>query len=34
MAEYLDKAGLEVALNKLKTYIDDTAESISGGEMR
>jgi len=25
MAEYLDKAGLEVALNKLKAYIDNIA---------
>jgi len=31
MAEYLDKAGLEVVLNKLKTYVNDKAESASGG---
>lgn len=30
MAEYLDKAGIQVVLNKLKRYVDNAAENAGG----
>lgn len=32
MAEYLDKNGLKVVLNQVKSYIDTTAENAGGGD--